>query len=70
MTPTPCFLLANTDGSGKVTPYTVDVAVLTVDTEEFFKEIGFPMEFHLTRLIWVTEEQEKLTGRQGNYETY
>ena len=55
---------ANADGSGKLTPYTVDVAVLTVDTAEFFKEMGIPMEFHLTRLLWVTEEKDKLTGWQ------
>ena len=53
---------ADADGSGRYTPYTVDIAVLAVDTEEFFKEIGFPMEFHLTRLKWVTEEKDKLTG--------
>ena len=53
---------ANGDSSGKLTPYTVDIAVLTVNTEEFIAGIGFPMNLHLTRLIWVTEEKDKLTG--------
>ena len=57
---------ANADGSAKFTPYTVDIAVLTVDSRAFFKEIGFPMEFHLTRLKWVTEEKDKLTGCMEN----
>ena len=55
----------NGDGSGKWTTSSVDVAVLTVDTREFFKEINFPMEQHLTRLKWVEEEEDKLTGRWG-----
>ena len=52
----------NGGGSGKWKSSSVDIAVLTVDTTEFFKELGFPMEFHLTRLKWVTEEKDKLTG--------
>ena len=56
------------DGSGQFTPYTVDLVVLTVDTKAFFKEIGFPMEFHLTRLKWVKEEKDKLTGWKGKFE--
>ena len=55
----------NGGGSGKWKSSSVDIAVLTVDTREFFKEIGFPMEFHLTRLKWVEEEKDKLTGGWG-----
>ena len=53
---------ANADNTGDFTPNSVDVAVLTVDTDQLFKDIAFPMQFHLTRLKWVDREKDKLTG--------
>ena len=56
----------NRGGSGKWKYSSVDIAVLTLDTEDFFKELGSPMEFHLTRLKWVEEERDKLKGGSAN----
>ena len=52
----------NVDGLGDTTANSVDLAVLTVFTRTFFDKIGFPMDYHLTRLKWVEKDKDKLTG--------
>ena len=58
---------ANVDKTGEYTPNSVDIALLTVNTGEFFKNIEFPMDVHLTRLKWVNKEKDKLTGGPPSY---
>ena len=54
---------ANADGSGKKTSNSVDLAILTVDTSDFFKSINVDIDNELLRLEWVTEEKDRIKGR-------
>ena len=47
----------------------MDIALLTVNTGEFFKKIEFQMDIHLKRLKWVNKARDKLTGRPPTHKT-
>ena len=52
----------NAGGKGDRTKHSVDLAILTVDTDAFFKTIDLDMDKQLKRLEWVTKEKERITG--------
>ena len=52
----------NKDDMGTWTTNSIDLAVLTVDTDKFFKSIEVDIDKQLLRLEWVTEEKHRITG--------
>ena len=52
----------NKDDMGIWTPNSIDLAVLTVDTDNFFKSIDVDINKQLLRLEWVTKEKQRITG--------
>ena len=53
----------NADDKGDRTLNSVDLAILTVDTDAFFKTINVDMDKQLKRLEWVTNEKHRIKGR-------